>query len=87
MNCLPSRALRRPGWRAARAELMFAEMELLSLDAEHDDILLKRKIFDTRLDGTEKTDEEIQEEITRETKYKPTTRKKRAGAKRKWRPP
>jgi hypothetical protein len=82
INALPTLArIATAGLEAARAELMFAEMELLSLDAEHDDILLKRKIFDTRLDGTEKTDEEIQEEINArdktQTDYEKKTRRRK----------
>ena len=82
LNELPTPArIATAGLEAVRADLMFAEMELLSLDAEYDDIILKRKIFDTTPDGAEKTDAEIQEEITARDKvlgdYEKKTRKRK----------
>jgi hypothetical protein len=82
INELPTLArIATAGLEAVRADLMFAEMELLSIDAEYDDIILKRKIFDTTPDGTEKTDEEIQEEITArdklQTDYEKKTRRRK----------
>ncbi len=82
LNELPTPArIATAGLEAVRADLMFAEMELLSIDAEHDDIVLKRKIFNTTPDGAEKTDAEIQEEITArdklQTDYEKKTRKRK----------
>ncbi|MGB4107915.1 MAG: hypothetical protein WBK55_08990 [Alphaproteobacteria bacterium] len=82
LNELPTLArVALAGLEAARADLMFAEMELLSIQAEHDDIILERKVFDTHPDGKTKTDKEIQEEIRKREKdqqdYEKKTRKRR----------
>ncbi|MCE7887030.1 MAG: hypothetical protein DYH13_05955 [Alphaproteobacteria bacterium PRO2] len=82
LNEIPSAALiKMAELEKARAELMFAEMELLSLQAEHDGIALKHKIHETNPDGTEKTGEQINEEIKQREKeqadYEKKTRKRR----------
>lgn len=77
LNELPSFArIALAGLEAARAELMFAEMELLSIQAEHDDIVLERKIHEAKPDGTTKTDEEIQEKIGKREKEQAAYMKK-----------
>lgn len=81
LNELPTLArVALAGLEAARADLMFAEMELLSIQAEHDDIIVERKIFDTHSDGKKKTDKEINEEIKKREKdradYEKKTRKR-----------
>lgn len=82
LNELPNAALvKLAGLEKARAELMFAEMELLSLQAEHDGIALKHEITETNPDGTQKTDDQINEEIKLKEKaqidYEKKTRKRR----------